>query len=40
MNQQQKAEYDKLVDTLIARDEERAFTITDRIHIQVISVII
>lgn len=31
MNQQQKAEYDKLVDTLIARDEERAYNITDRI---------
>ena len=31
MNQQQKAEYDKLVDTLISRDEERAYRITDRI---------
>ena len=31
MNQQQKAEQDKLVDTLIARDRERAYKIADRI---------
>ena len=31
MNQQQKVEHDKLVDTLIARDSERAYRIADRI---------